>query len=187
MPCWAFPRCRLPDGGDETTGSELVYNGDFSVYTESALLPAGWELTAYQSGADSVTASFGEDEDGVRIVSLTNEVPNDARLIQTISVQPSTIYRLRAEIRTSDVQYGTGANLSIDNYPIDGTYCYSENLFGSDAWRTVSLYFLTAPEQTSVNVRPAARRLRHNRRRHGRVSKRIDACLHGYRCCRRQS
>ncbi len=146
------PVLSLAEGSDELSGDELVYNGDFSVYTESASLPAGWELNAYQSDADSVDAVLGADEDGNNVVTLTNYVANDSRLIQIIAVQPDTVYRLSAEIRTSDVQYGTGANLSIDNYPIDGTYCYSENLFGSDAWRVVSLYFLTGPEQTSVAV-----------------------------------
>jgi Gpi18-like mannosyltransferase len=35
---------------------------------------------------------------------------------------------------------------------VDGTYCYSENLFGTEDWRTVSLYFQTGEEQRSVNV-----------------------------------
>ncbi|NLI55202.1 MAG: phospholipid carrier-dependent glycosyltransferase [Clostridiales bacterium] len=146
------PALALADGADELTGDELIYNGDFSAYVESAALPSGWELSAYQNDADGVSAALSEDEDGTRIVSLTNLVANDSRLIQPVSVLPDTVYRLSADIRTSDVEYGTGANLSIDNYPLDGTYCYSENLFGSDAWRSVSLYFRTGAEQTTVNV-----------------------------------
>ena len=148
----SVPALSLADNGDQLTGSDLLYNGDFSLYSESAPLPSGWELNAYQNDTDSVTSGVVQDDDGTRYISLTNLVANDARVVQAVSVQPNTVYCLSAEIRTSDVQYGTGANLSIDNYAVDQTYCYSENLFGSDAWRAVSLYYRTGAEQTSVNV-----------------------------------
>ncbi|MCE5189545.1 MAG: glycosyltransferase family 39 protein [Eubacteriales bacterium] len=146
------PAAALADGEDTVSGGELIYNGDFGIHTESAELPAGWELSAYQNDSSSVTAFVTEDEDGAATIAVHNLVANDSRVCQTVSISPDSIYRLRAEIRTSDVEYGTGATLSIDNYAIDGTYCYSENLFGSDAWRTVSLYFHTGTEQTSANV-----------------------------------
>ena len=99
-----------------------------------------------------MSATLTEDENGAAAIQLTNHVSNDSRVIQTVSVKPDTVYLLRADIRTSDVQYGTGANLSIDNFPIDGTYCYSENLFGTEGWRSVSLYFRTGAEQETVNA-----------------------------------
>ena len=147
----SVPALALAENADQITGDELLYNGDFSLQAESAPLPAGWELSAYQNDAEGVSASIAS-EDGIEQIVLTNHVANDSRVTQDVDVLPNTIYRLSAEIRTSDVQYGTGANLSIDNYPIDGTFCYSENLFGSDAWRSVSLYFRTGAEQTKVCV-----------------------------------
>ncbi|MDD4312078.1 MAG: glycosyltransferase family 39 protein, partial [Eubacteriales bacterium] len=147
----SVPALALAENADQITGDELLYNGDFSLQAESAPLPAGWELSAYQNDAAGVSASVAS-EDGTDQIVLTNNVANDSRVTQEVDVFPNTIYRLSAEIRTSDVQYGTGANLSIDNYPIDGTFCYSENLFGSDAWRSVSLYFRTGAEQTKVCV-----------------------------------
>ena len=146
------PVAALADDGDVVSGTELLYNGDFGVHTETASLPAGWELSAYANDSSSVTANRTQDEDGINTVTLHNLVANDARVCQTVSVLPNTVYRLRADIRTSDVDYGTGATLSIDNYAIDGTYCYSENLFASDDWREVSLYFRTGDQQKSVNV-----------------------------------
>ena len=145
------PALALAENADQITGDELLYNGDFSLQAESAPLPAGWELSAYQNDAEGVSASIA-NEDGIEQIVLTNHVANDSRVTQNVDVLPNTIYRLSAEIRTSDVQYGTGANLSIDNYPIDGTFCYSENLFGSDAWRSISLYFRTGAEQTKICV-----------------------------------
>ncbi len=147
----AVPAAALADR-DTTEGDDLIYNGDFSVFAESADLPAGWELSAYYSDAESVLATFETGDDGVTAVVLTNLVANDSRACQTAAVEANTCYRLSAEIRVTSVEYGTGANLSIDNYAIDGTYCYSENLFGTETWQTVSLYFQTGAEQTSVNV-----------------------------------
>ncbi|MEA4913024.1 MAG: glycosyltransferase family 39 protein [Christensenella sp.] len=147
----SVPALALAENADQITGDELLYNGDFSLQAESAPLPAGWELSAYQNDAEGVSASIAS-EDGTAQIVLTNHIANDSRVTQEVDVLPNTIYRLSAEIRTSDVQYGTGANLSIDNYPIDGTFCYSENLFGSDAWRSLSLYFRTGAEQTKVCV-----------------------------------
>ena len=147
-----MPALALAENGDELTGGELIYNGDFSEYTEGEVLPSGWGLNAYLSDAGSVDAYLSTDDDGSLVLLIDNLAANDARVTQEVFVQPNTVYRLSADIRTNDVQYGTGANLSIDNYPLDGTYCYSENLFGSDAWRTVMLYFRTAEEQTVVNV-----------------------------------
>ncbi len=147
-----FPVAALAEGEDTLVGDELLYNGDFSVYSDSAQLPAGWELSAYYSDSSSVLAAAQTDDIGDLVVSIENLTANDARVSQIVSVKANTTYKLTAKIRTTDVQYGTGASLSIDNYAIDGTYCYSENLFGTDVWRTVSLYFKTGPEQTSVNV-----------------------------------
>ncbi|MEA4869610.1 MAG: glycosyltransferase family 39 protein [Christensenella sp.] len=148
----SVPALALADNGDQLSGADLLYNGDFSVYAESASLPSGWELNAYQNDSNSVSAGVTQDDGGERSITLSNLVANDARVVQAVSVKPDTVYCLSAEIQTNDVQYGTGANLSIDNYAVDKTYCYSENLFGSDAWRAVSLYFRTGAEQTSVNV-----------------------------------
>jgi len=147
----SVPALSLAENADQITGDELLFNGDFTIQAETAALPAGWELNAYQNDADSVEAK-AVLEDGIPQIVLTNLVANDSRVVQEVNVLPNTIYRLSAEIRTSDVEHGTGANLSIDNYPIDGTYCYSENLFGSDAWRSLSLYFRTGEEQTKVCV-----------------------------------
>ena len=36
------PALALAENADQTTGDELLYNGDFSIQTESAPLPAGW-------------------------------------------------------------------------------------------------------------------------------------------------
>ena len=87
----SVPALALADGGDQLTGEELLYNGDFSVHAESAPLPAGWELNAYLNDAESVSATVGTEE-GITQVVLTNWAANDARVTQEVTVQ--TQYRL---------------------------------------------------------------------------------------------
>jgi hypothetical protein len=51
------PAAALAEGEDIARCDELLYNGDFSVYSESAQLPAGWELSAYYNDSSSVLAA----------------------------------------------------------------------------------------------------------------------------------
>lgn len=140
------PVAALAEEGEEN----LLYNGDFAVASESAALPAGWEAEYYL--AESGYAYFGADETAGVYVGIGNTEENDARVCQAVSVEPNACYRVSALVQTSGVTGGTGATLSIDNYAADGTYCYSENLFGDNDWRTVTMYVLTGAEQTELRV-----------------------------------
>jgi len=137
----------LPVSAFAAEGDELLYNADFSNYSEGAALPAGWELQAYQ--ADAASAAVVE-ENGIAAVRIENISENDARVVQRVSVQPDTVYRLSGKIRTEDVVGELGASLSIDNYGIDETYCYSEPIFGTKDWQDVSLYLRTGSEQNTL-------------------------------------
>ena len=72
----SVPALALAENADQITGDELLYNGDFSLHAESAPLPAGWELSAYQNDADGVSASVASEDDMTQIV-LTNKVANE--------------------------------------------------------------------------------------------------------------
>ena len=128
----------------------LLYNGNFSVWAASAALPAGWTLEAYE--ADSAEAYVEEDPTFGSVVTLVNSSANDARVCQTVEVEPGACYRLSGMIRTSGISGGAGATLSIDNFGLDGTYCYSENLTGTNEWTSVVVYVRTGPEQTELKV-----------------------------------
>jgi len=130
-------------------GEELLINPDFSVRAEGVSLPAGWELKAYLK--DDALASVYEEESGLS-VRLETYTENDARVVQRVNVQPDTVYLLSGSIRTEDIVGELGATLSIDNYDIDGTYCYSDTLFGTNDWQDCSVYFRTGPEQEQLNV-----------------------------------
>ncbi len=131
-------------------GEELLYNGDFGVYAESAFLPAGWELEAYSTG-DTETSVDTDETHGTMVV-IANTTANDARICQVVEAAPSTVYKMTAWVRTWDVSGGTGASLSIDNYGIDGTYCYSANLHGTNDWQQLTMYVRTGPEQSTLRA-----------------------------------
>ncbi len=86
------------------------------------------------------------------MISIENLTANDAVSARSFPFSRTRSISFTAEIRHHRRAVRHGRFASIDNYAIDGTYCYSENLFGSDVWRTVSLYFKTGPEQDSVNA-----------------------------------
>lgn len=129
---------------------ELLSNSGFSQMADDGISPKNWEFDAYTPG---VSEFFVLDDDtfGSYVLLVSQEV-NDARLCQTVAVQPERVYRLAAMVCTEGVSGGTGASLSIDNYDIDGTYCYSENLHGTGGWQEVALYVRTGAEQTSLRV-----------------------------------
>lgn len=131
---------------------ELLYNPDFSERAISASVPAGWTLTTYQPGEDAGTCLVAEDETFGHYLSLDAPVSNDIRVTQEVKVKPGTVYRLSAKIRTWDVAGKLGATLGADNYEIDGTYCYSEPVFGTEDWQDNEVFILTGPEQTVLNV-----------------------------------
>ncbi len=133
----------------EDEGS-LLYNGDFSIQAETAALPAGWSFDAYD--VSTAEAYIETDETYGAAVVVINYDENDARVCQSVDVAPETCYRLSAMIRTEDVSGGAGATLSIDNYALDGTYCYSDNLSGTNEWSEVVMYVLTGAEQTQIKV-----------------------------------
>ncbi|MGN1068240.1 MAG: glycosyltransferase 87 family protein, partial [Christensenellales bacterium] len=117
----------------------------------SETLPAGWELVTYIEDDDAAAVELC-DADGTAYVKITNFVSNDTRLVQSVAVQPETVYRIRANVCTESVRGELGATVSIDNYSVDGVYCYSEPVFGTTDWQRITLYVKTAPGQDSLRV-----------------------------------
>ncbi len=105
-------------------------------------VPNGWHMDSYEGGYRILS------ENGVFGFAVQGE--DDCRLAQTVDVKPETRYVLSADVRTERVQNGQGATLSIDNFSIDGSYIYSESLFGTNDWTPVVLAFRTAKDQETV-------------------------------------
>ena len=148
--CLLLPAASLAEG-DTASEENLLYNSDFSLTAASETLPAGWELVTYIED-DAAAAVELCDADGTAYVKITNFVSNDTRLVQSVAVQPETVYRIRANVCTESVRGELGATVSIDNYSVDGVYCYSEPVFGTTDWQRITLYVKTAPGQDSLRV-----------------------------------
>jgi hypothetical protein len=117
--------------------------GDFSP-TGS---PDHWSQNAYIPSAEFLWDDTQAYE-GSRSVKITAETLNDASWVQTVSIQPNTLYRLSGWIKTENVARpeGRGANLSL----LD-TWDSSVDLFGTNDWTYVSLRF-NSGEKTEVTI-----------------------------------
>ena len=131
---------------------ELIYNGDFEISSEEAQLPSGWQLEAYYSSSDSLSYGISTDETVGSFFYLNNVKNNDARIYQEIKVEPEHVYLISALIKTENVSGGIGATVGVDNYSIDGTYCYSHSVAGSTEWDEVQIFVRTGSEQKALRV-----------------------------------
>ena len=130
-------------------------------------LPIGWTLSAYDLNDSSVTTGLSVEEDGSVSVRLSNLIGNDARICQDVEVSADTVYRLRAYVKTESVSGGQGATLSIDNYSIDGCFCYSQPLTGNDRLdRNSACTWLTGRAADDDARGTAPGRLWHGEQRH---------------------
>lgn len=132
----------LACGGSKTGSGASVEATDFDLTEATDGVPNGWHMDSYEGGYRIVSTdgAFGFETRGA----------DDCRLCRTVEVKPETRYVLSADVRTEAVRDGQGATLSIDNFAIDGSYIYSEALFGTNDWTPVVLAFRTAESQESV-------------------------------------
>ncbi len=128
------PQGNAPDQGN------LLQNSDFSVLDDKGM-PESWYTDAYFN--TSIT-SYEVTEDGAHIV---NQLPNDARFAQNVSVAPNTLYCFSGQIK-ADTEGGWGGNLSID-----GVYLTPEKVYKTNGeWQDVALYGYTGEDQKTVTV-----------------------------------
>lgn len=132
--------CKRSDSGSGVSASAT----DFDLSDTVNGVPNGWHMDSYEGGYAIVSTdgAFGFEPQG----------EDDCRLVRTVDVKPETRYVFSAEIRTENVEDGQGATLSIDNFSIDGSYIYSESLYGTNDWTPVVLAFRTAKSQEAVTL-----------------------------------
>ncbi len=124
--------------------SPLLYNGDFSITSQEQALPAGWYFEAWTDDGETTTFGISGEE---AAVYLNSAWENDARICQTVAVEPNTCYRISCEAKSASVQGGTGAAITV----LD-TFASSQQLFGDSEWETLALTGVTGPEQTELVV-----------------------------------
>ena len=127
-------------------GENLVVNGDFSDI-DSLGMPRGWNRDMWIT--DEGVSNLYVSEDGYEgnCIVVANADPNDARFVQTIDVEPDSVYRFSCMVKADGCgTEGYGATLSFE-----GTFTYSESVLDTlGAWRELTVYGRTAEDQTSV-------------------------------------
>lgn len=132
--------------------ANLLLNGGFE---DGDFSPTGSPDNWWRDVSDTSAVLLWDDTqayEGNRCVKVSAETPNDARWIQTVSVQPNTNYRVSGWIKTENVgrtaeTVDMGANLSIL-----GTWdLHSVGLFGTNDWTYASFGF-NSGEKTEVTV-----------------------------------
>ena len=129
-------------------GENLVVNGDFS-QLDAQGLPVGWSREMWFT--DEGVSKLYADSDGYEgsCAAVVNADPNDARFVQTLRVEPDSLYRFSCMVRAEgcgDAAYG--ATLSFED-----TFSYSESVLDTAGeWRRLTVYGCTGAEQTEVTL-----------------------------------
>jgi hypothetical protein len=76
---------------------------------------------------------------------------NDARWIQTVTVQPNTSYSLSGWIKTENVTPEGGGSPAGANLGLFGTWDHTNGLYGTNNWTYVSMQF-NSGSNTTVTV-----------------------------------
>jgi len=132
----------------------LLANGNFEegVYCPTEL-PSGWISDAWQPSAifiwDDTESSSGE-----KSVKIDAPDPNDARWLQTVEVDPNTLYFLSGWIKTKDVGHSLESVDAGANLCLFGTWTHSEGIFDTQGWTRKGFLFNSKDD---LNVTVAAR------------------------------
>lgn len=129
---------------------ELILNGSFEEideygepenwYTDAYILDPGYSFFAVETDADA--------PDGEHYVTIRNEDLNDARYVQTVDVEPESMYHVSFRVRADEITDGHGANISVE-----GLYVFSEGVYDTDGeWTTVDWYGETGEDQDTVTL-----------------------------------
>lgn len=131
-------------------GEELINNGSFEEIDEFGDAE-GWYTDAYihDEGYSIFTIETASDApDGEHYISIRNEDLNDARFVQTVNVEPESMYHISFKVRGEDISEGHGANVSVE-----GLYVFSESTYDTEGeWKTVDWYGETGEDQHSVTL-----------------------------------
>lgn len=135
----------LQFGAGYAEGTNELLNPGFE---ESDYEVKFWENRIYNTaqGAGEINVQSGQAHQGNNCIKITNGQGNDSRVVQVVSVKPSTLYKLSGWIKTENVsQEGKGAILSVYMMTISTT-----ELKGTNDWTYVELYGRTGPDQQAL-------------------------------------
>ena len=144
---WALAALLMLATGLAFAEENLIVNGDFSQL--DGALPLGWRKELWLTDAGISLLEVIDDGWEGRGISVQNVDPNDARFVQTVDVEPDSVYRLSGRVWAEDCDEASyGATLSIG-----GVFVYSESKYDTAGrWDYVELYGRTGPKQTTLDV-----------------------------------
>ena len=109
----------------------------------------GWQTVVWnkEPNATEFSVESGNACAGERCISIVNNVPNDARYMQTVKVEGNTIYKISCCVRTEEVgEHGTGACISFY-----GRFTSSHDIKGTTVgWETIELFIKTGTDVESI-------------------------------------
>ncbi len=146
--------CFLPMRGLCGEGTNLIREGGF----EPSLCLEGypWRKDAWQFNPQAVGFFLdpASPKEGRYSARLKNIVDNDSRLVQTIPVRESRLYRVSGWIKTRSVSGLEG--LSRENIGaclcLNGTWIRSPDLKGTHGWTKVEFFVRTGENQKNLPV-----------------------------------
>jgi hypothetical protein len=145
MSSLALAQDKSPTAEQESSGSKnLLSNGDFTKGAE------GWEFHAYeQRGKMSIDEN---EKHGNKPSARIDHSGEDAsKLLQTVTVEPETRYRLEGYIKTKDLLAVKRDGKGGAGLFLDGTWQKSQVLNKTKAWTKVWV-IITTGAQTEVRV-----------------------------------
>ncbi|RKP58171.1 phospholipid carrier-dependent glycosyltransferase [Cohnella endophytica] len=133
----------------ENGETNLVINGSFEEVNADE--PTNWSKDAYLAGDENSLMKVveGDAHSGSRFATIESFQPNDAKWVQTVSVQPDSLYKLSCWVRVVQAGEGaTGANISVL-----GIGTTSRDLTDSaGGWENVELVGRTGAGQNQITV-----------------------------------
>lgn len=139
--CFDISNCVAKDS-ESSIIFEDSFEGDIS----------SWYTYSY-TGESYFAQDASVSYDGGFSFMITSESSNDARIINKISVEPSSYYTVTAYVKTQDVKESSyfvkrlGATISI----IDTTFV-SDSVEGDSAWTELKFSFATGKKQDTVEL-----------------------------------
>ncbi len=125
----------------------IIKGGDFETDLDY------WYESEWHEGRSSFVIDTNTVKSGSAAFCIFSPEANDARIVQKLSVSPSTVYTVTAYVKTSNIKAengstsGAGATISV----ID-TLFMSDSLTGTNDWTLLTFSFKTAPTMRSVEL-----------------------------------
>ncbi len=135
--------------GAAATDGNIVVNHSFE--DDSGANMSNWDTYIWDKnpGVTEIKPDSAQSHSGSASIMITNNTPNDARLLQDVPVQGDSYYKLSCWVKTEGVgPDNKGANISIA-----GLLAASKDVRGTSAgWEYIELYGKTRKGQSSFTL-----------------------------------